>query len=324
MTIHVLNRRTFAAAALTVFALPALAAFPDRPVKIMVGYAPGGSTDIIARVLATHLSAKWGQQVVVENKPGASGVVAADAVAKAAPDGTTLFLATGGAITIAPHLNPKLSYDARKDFTPVALLADTPMTLSVRAQSPYQTIADVLRDAKANPGRVSYGSSGNGSVSHLTGELFAQGAGLQLIHVGYRGGSPAFIDLLGGQISMIITSSASIEPLVADKKARVLATFTRDSLPNFPGVPTVSQSTGLQGLEVPVWVGVLAPARTPAATVEKLAAEFTAICRLPETQERFKSLGALALCGGPGELEKVVADDYQRWGSVIRQGGIKE
>ena len=317
----------FAAIALAGGALiaPGAQAQPaGQTVHIVVPFAAGGAQDVLGRYFATKLAARIGNPVVVDNKAGASGVVAADAVAKAAPDGTTLLLATGGAITIAPHLNPKLPYDARKDFAPVALIGDTPMTLSVRAQSPYQSIADVLRDAKANPGKVSYGSSGNGSVSHLTGELLAQAAGVQLIHVGYRGANPALVDLLGGQISMMVTSSASIEPMVQDGKARVLATFTRDGLPNLPGVPTVTQASGLKGLEVPVWIGIMAPARTPAATVDKLAAEFTAICKLPETQERFRSLGAVSLCGGAGELAKVVGEDDQRWGRVIRQGNIKE
>jgi tripartite-type tricarboxylate transporter receptor subunit TctC len=317
----------FGAAALasTVLFAPAAGAQPaGQPIRVVVPFAAGGAQDGLGRYLANKLAARIGSPVVVENRTGAGGVVAADVVAKAAPDGTTLLLATGGAITIAPHLNPKLPYNARKDFAPVALIADTPMTLSVRAQSPYQTIADVLRDAKANPGKVSYGSSGNGSISHLTGELLAQAAGVQLIHVGYRGGSPALVDLLSGQISMIVTSSASIEPLEQDKKARVLATFTRDKLPNFPGVPSVAQATGLKGLEVPVWIGILAPGRTPAATIDKLAAEFTAVCQLPETQERFKSLGALPMCGGARELEKVVADDDERWARVIKQGNIKE
>jgi tripartite-type tricarboxylate transporter receptor subunit TctC len=315
-----------AALACSILFAPVAGAQPagGQTIRIVVPFAAGGAQDVLGRYFASKLASRLGATVVVENKTGASGVVAADAVAKAAPDGTTLFLATGGAITIAPHLNPRLSYNARKDFAPVALIADTPMTLSVRTQSPYQTIGDVLRDARANPGKVTFGSSGNGSISHLTGELLAQAAGVQLTHVGYRGGSPALVDLLGGQISMIVTSSASIEPMVHDQKARVLATFTREGLPNFRGVPTVTQATGLKGLEVPVWIGILAPARTPQATVEKLAAEFTAVCQLPETQERFRALGALAMCGGSAALEKVVSEDYERWGRVIRQGNIKE
>jgi len=315
---------TAAALAGTALLAPVAHAQPaGQTIHLVVPFAPGGAQDVLGRYFATKLATRLGNPVVVDNKAGASGVVAADAVAKAAADGTTLFLATGGAMTIAPNLNPKLPYDARKDFVPVALIGDTPMTLSVRAQSPYQSIADVLRDAKANPGKVSYGSSGNGSVSHLTGELLAQAAGVQFIHVGYRGANPALVDLLGGQISMMVTSSASIEPMVADKKARVLATFTREPLANFPGVPTVTQASGIKGLEVPVWIGIVAPAQTPAATVDKLAAEFTAICKLPETQERFKSLGAVSMCGGAADLEKVVAEDYQRWARVIKQGNIK-
>jgi tripartite-type tricarboxylate transporter receptor subunit TctC len=261
--------------------------------------------------------------VVIDNKAGAGGVIAADAVAKAAPDGNTLLLATGGAISIAPHLNTKLTYDPRKDFAPVALVADTPMTLSVRGQSPYTSVADVIKDAKARPGQVTFASTGNGTISHLTGELFAQTAGVHLLHVPYRGAAPAMTDLLGGQVALIVTSSASIDPMVEDKKARVLATFTTQRLPNFKDVPTMNEASGVKGLEVPVWVGLLAPAKTPAAVVEKLAAEISAVCKLPETQERFKGLGALATCGGSKELAKVVSDDYERWGKVIKQGNIK-
>jgi tripartite-type tricarboxylate transporter receptor subunit TctC len=293
------------------------------PLHIVVPFAPGGAQDVIGRYLGTKLSARMGIPVVIDNKAGAGGVIAADAVAKAAADGNTLLLATGGAISIAPHLNAKLPYDARKDFAPVALVADTPMTLSVRAQSPYTSVADVIKDAKTRPGQVTFASTGNGTISHLTGELFAQTAGVHLLHVPYRGAAPAMTDLLGGQVALIVTSSASIDPMVEDKKARVLATFTTQRLPNFKDVPTMNEASGFKGLEVPVWVGLLAPAKTPAAVVEKLAAEISAVCKLPETQERFKGLGALTTCGGTKELAKVVNDDYERWGKVIKQGNIK-
>jgi tripartite-type tricarboxylate transporter receptor subunit TctC len=294
-----------------------------QPLHIVVPFAPGGAQDVIGRYLGTKLAARLGVPVVIDNKAGAGGVIAADAVAKAAPDGNTLLLATGGAISIAPHLNPKLAYDPRKDLVPVALVADTPMTLAVRAQSPYTSVADVLRDAKARPNQVSFASTGNGTISHLTGELFAQTAGVQLLHVPYRGAAPAMTDLLGGQVALIVTSSASIDPMVEDKKARVLATFTNQRLPNFKTVPTMNEASSFKGLEVPVWVGLMAPAKTPAAVIEKLAAEIQAVCRLPETQERFSGLGALTTCGGAKEMDKVVADDYARWGKVIRQGNIK-
>jgi len=299
-------------------------ASPDaRPLHIVVPFAPGGAQDVIGRYLGTKLTARLGVPVIIDNKAGAGGVIAADAVAKAAPDGNTLLLATGGAITVAPHLNAKLPYDAKRDFVAVAMVADTPMTLDVRAQSPYASVADVLRDAKARPGQVSFGSTGNGTVSHLTGELFAQTAGVQLLHVPYRGAAPAITDLLGGQVALMVTSATSIEPMVQDNKARALASFTTARLPTLRGAPTMAEASGFKGLEVPVWVGLLAPAKTPPAQVEKLAAEITAICKLPEIQERFKGLGAIPACAGSKELDKVIADDFERWGKVIRQGNIK-
>ena len=314
----------FAAAAIALAAciLPAAHAQP-APLHIVVPFAPGGAQDVIGRYIGNKLAPLLGVPVVIENKAGAGGVIAADAVAKAAPDGNTILLATGGAISIAPHLNAKLAYDPRKDLVPVAMIADTPMTLGVRAQSPYLTVADVLRDAKARPGQVSFASTGNGTISHLTGELFAQTAGVQLLHVPYRGAAPALTDLLGGQVTLIVTSSASIEPMVQDKKARVLATFTPRRLPNLKDTPTMREATGLNGLEVPVWVGFMAPARTPAALIEKLEAQIVAVCKLPETQERFSGLGAVTICGGHKDMEKIVADDYERWGKVIRQGNVK-
>jgi tripartite-type tricarboxylate transporter receptor subunit TctC len=312
-----------AALAASAFAHAQAPAGGRAPLHIVVPFAPGGAQDVIGRYLGTKLTERLGVPVVIDNKAGAGGVIAADAVAKAAPDGNTLLLATGGAISIAPHLNTKLTYDPRKDFAPVALVADTPMTLSVRGQSPYTSVADVIKDAKARPGQVTFASTGNGTISHLTGELFAQTAGVHLLHVPYRGAAPAMTDLLGGQVALIVTSSASIDPMVEDKKARVLATFTTQRLPNFKDVPTMNEASGVKGLEVPVWVGLLAPAKTPAAVVEKLAAEISAVCKLPETQERFKGLGALATCGGSKELAKVVNDDYERWSKVIKQGNIK-
>ncbi|MEI2744917.1 MAG: tripartite tricarboxylate transporter substrate binding protein [Ottowia sp.] len=291
--------------------------------RIVVPFAPGGAQDVIGRYLAERLATRTGSTVIVENKAGAGGVIAADAVAKAPADGRTLLLATGGAITIAPHLNPKLGYDPRKDFVPVALVADTPMTLATRAQSPYTNVADVLKDARDNPGRVSYASTGNGTISHLTGELLAQSAGVQLLHVPYRGAGPAITDLLGGQVALMVTSAASIEPMVLDKKARVLASFTRERIGALQGAPTMTEAAGLKGLEVPVWVGLLAPSGTPQASVDKLAADLVAICRQPETQERFKALGAATTCGGPADLARVIAEDDGRWERVIQQGKIK-
>ena len=305
-----------------VTATPLRAQQNDRPLRIVVPFASGGAQDVIARYLGAKLTDKLGAPVIIDNKAGAGGIVAADAVAKAT-DGATVLLATGGAITIAPHLQGKLPYDPVHDLVPVALVGDTPMTLAVRTESPYKTLADVLRDAKAKPGQVTYASTGNGTVSHLTGALLAQASGVNLLHVPYRGAAPALTDLLGGQVALIVTSAASIEPMVASGKARVLGTFSRAALPSLGTPPTVGDATGLPGMDVPVWVGVMAPTRMPAATVEKLSAALVEVCNLPETKQRFAQLGAVNTCGGGAALNKVVTEDSQRWAKVIKQGGIK-
>ena len=308
---------------LLALALGSSTAQAQAPMRIVVPFAPGGAQDVIGRWFGDKLAVRLGTPVIIENKPGAGGVVAADSVAKAAPDGKTLLLATGGAISIAPHLNPKLPYNPRRDFATVAMVADTPMTIAVRADSPYRTLADVLRDAKANPGKLAYASTGNATVSHLTGALLAQAAGVELLHVPYKGAAPALNDILGGQLPLIVTSAASVDPMVEAGRVRVLATFSEAHLPNLKNTPTVAEATGLKGLNVPVWAGFLAPARTPLEQLDKLAAEILAICRLPETQDRFRGLGAVQACAGRAELEKMVAEDSDRWAQVIKRGDIK-
>lgn len=304
-------------------ALGSSVAQAQAPIRIVVPFAPGGAQDVIGRWFGDKLAARLGAAVIIENKPGACGVVAADSVAKAVPDGKTLLLATGGAISIAPHLNPKLPYNPRRDFATVAMVADTPMTIAVRADSPYRTLAEVLRDAKANPGKLAYASTGNATVSHLTGALLAQAAGVELLHVPYKGAAPALNDILGGQLPLIVTSAASVDPMVEAGRVRVLATFSEAHLPNLKNTPTVAEATGLKGLNVPVWAGFLAPARTPLEQLDKLAAEILAICRLPETQDRFRGLGAVQACAGRAELEKMVTEDSDRWAQVIKRGDIK-
>lgn len=302
---------------------PVSAQAPSRPIKIVVPFAPGGSQDTIARYFATELSGRLGTPVVVENKAGAGGVIAAEAVAKAQPDGTTLLLATGGAISIAPHLLPKLPYRPLEDFAPIAMVADTPMVLAVRSQSSYKSVADLLRAAKAQPGQVTYASTGNGTVSHLTGELFAQSTGVKLTHVPYRGAAPGIVDLLGGQVAAIVTSAASIETMVDSGKARVLAAFTTAPLANLPGVPTVQQATGVSGLAIPVWSGLMAPAKAPGPVLQRLSTELLAICRLPQTQQRLRESGAEATCAGSADFGRVIAEDAERWRQVTARGNFK-
>ena len=302
--------------------LSTAAAQADKPLRIVVPFAAGGSQDVIARYLGAKLTTRLGFPVIVDNKAGAGGIVAADTVAKAT-DGATVLLATGGAISVAPHLQARLPYDPRRDLIPVALVADTPMTVAVRSDSAYKTLADVLKDARARPGQVSFASTGNGSVSHLTGALLAQASGVELLHVPYRGAAPALTDLLGGQVSMIITSAASIDPMVESGKARVLGTFSKAHLAKLGNPPTVGETLGLAGMDVPIWVGVMAPARTPLERLDKISAALMEACQLPETRDSFARLGAVNTCGNRAELERVITEDTARWARVVKLGGIK-
>ncbi|MCZ2495538.1 tripartite tricarboxylate transporter substrate binding protein [Xylophilus sp. Kf1] len=300
----------------------AASAQSERPLRIVVPFAAGGSQDVMARYLGSKLTVKLGVPVIVDNKAGAGGIVAADYVAKSS-DGATVLLATGGAITVAPHIQAKLPYDPRRDLLPLTLVADTPMTLAVRSDSPYRTMADLLKDAKARPGALSYASTGNGSVSHLTGALLDQAAGVDILHVPYRGAAPALTDLLGGQVTMIITSAASIDPMVENGKARVLGTFSKNRLEGLGQPPTMNAASGLKDMDVPVWIGVMAPSRVPLEHADKIAAALMEACQLPETREQFARIGAVTTCGGKAEFEKVLTQDDARWARVVKLGGIK-
>ena len=302
---------------------PAPSAADSGTLKILVPFAAGGAQDVMARHIGPRLAARSGLTVVIENRAGAGGLLAADAVAKAGADAPLLLMATGGAISIAPHLQARLPYDPRRDLQPLALVADTPMTVAVRADSPLKTLADLVRDARARPGQLSYGSTGQGTVSHLAGALLAQAAGVDLLHVPYRGAAPALTDLLGGQVSAVVMSAASVDPMADAGKLRVLGTFSRSHLASLGSPPTVAEALKLPGLEVPVWVGLLAPARMPADLARRLADALLAVCRQDDTRQAFAKLGATTTCAGPAELGQVISDDSQRWGAVIRQGQIK-
>jgi tripartite-type tricarboxylate transporter receptor subunit TctC len=293
-----------------------------KTIKIVVPFAAGGAQDVIARLIAEKLSPRLGNTIIIENKGGAAGLPAADSVAKAEPDGGTLLMATAGAITIAPNRPQKLSYDPIADFASVALLADTPMVIAVGAQSRYATLAELIADARRRPGELTYASTGAGTVSNLTGELLSQALDIKLVHVPYRGAGPALPDVISGRVDAMVTSSASIDPAVAGRQARVLATFTPSRLASLDA-PTIGEASTLKGLEVPSWVGILAPAKTPAPVIERLARELTAICTEADTQERFAKIGALTTCGNAAALKTVIENDLERWKTVISKGNIK-
>lgn len=291
----------------------------QQPVKLVSPWAPGGLIDAMGRHYAEKLAARRNVPFYVDNKPGAAGTIAAALVARGPADGKQLMLTTGAAISIAPHLRKGLTYDPLADFVFIGMMADLPMSISVRYDSPYQTLADVIKDAKARPGKVSMANTGVGAITHLTAELFGRAVGATFLHVPYQGPTQQFQDLLGGQVDLVMTSSIGLEQLVATKKVRALGTFTKQRLPSSGMAPTVSEATGISGLDLPVWLGVMAQAKTPPRVVEQLAAEFLAICKLPETQEKFKEIVS---CGDAKQFEKIVREDHQRWGDIIRKAEI--
>ncbi|MFN4100688.1 MAG: Bug family tripartite tricarboxylate transporter substrate binding protein [Pararhodobacter sp.] len=305
----------------TAFAALGATAVQADTLRIVVPFAAGGAQDTIARWYAQHMTERSDMTVIVDNRPGAGGSLAADEVAQADADGWTILQASGGAITIAPHLR-SLPYDPQTDFAPIALVADTPMTLGVRADSEFQNVADVIAAAQADPGGVAYASTGHTSVSHLTGALLAQEAGIELMHVPYQGAAPALTDLLGGIVPLIVTSAASIDQMIASGDARALVVFSPVSLANLAGVPTIEEALQAENLNSPVWGGFLAPAGTPQERLDTLSELIVEICELPETAARYESLGATLTCGDAGALAQTIEADYERWGEVISAAGI--
>src|SRR5574343_940567 len=264
--------------------------FPNKPLKLVVPFPPGGPTDIVARPLAQMLSSNLKQQVVVDNKGGAGGSIAADFVAKSPSDGYTVLMATVGTHAINSTLYKKLPYDPVKDFTPLGLTASAPVAMVVNATAPYATVAELIAAAKKQPGTIAYGSAGNGSPGHLTGELFAKAAGVELKHVPYRGSAPAVTDLVGGQIPLMFDPVQSVLPHVQGGRLRALAISSRQRAPVLPKVPTLDES-GLRGFEAEAWWAVFAPARMPAAEAALLRGEIERIVRSDEFKDKLINLG---------------------------------
>lgn len=309
-----------AAAALTSTLVLAQSASADkRPVRLVIPFSAGGQLDALGRYFGEKLAAALEVPVVPDNRPGASGMIAASHVANSAADGKTIFFTTGGPVSIAPSLHKKMSYDPATDLVPVAMVADMPMAFVVRPDSPYKTFNELLTAARANPGKISVGNTGVGAVSHLATELLSQQLGVSFTQVPYQT-TATITDLLGGQLDVLSTSATSVEKLVEAKKMRALATFTEKRLPTMNGAPTVSEATGVKGMEFPVWLGVMVRKGTPEATINRLAEVFMAACALPETAARFNDIIA---CAGPKQLGQIIADDTRRWRETISRANIK-
>jgi len=299
----------------------AQSSFPSKPVRLFVPYPAGGAVDILARTLGDELSKQWGQPVIVENRPGAGGVVASQALATSAPDGHTLIVVASGHAT-NPFLYPKLPYDTFSDFTAICLLASSPNILLVRADSPFKTLADLLAQARRKPGSLSYGMAGNGTSTHLAGELLKNLAKVDILAIPYKGGGPAMNDLLGGQIPISFNNGPESIGQISAGTVRALGVTTAKRAPMLPDVPTIAEA-GVAGYDTGVWWGLLGPANMPPEVLAKLAHDFVAALNTDAVKERLSKLGALPIGSSPQQFDARIHADYDKWGPIIKAAGMK-
>jgi tripartite-type tricarboxylate transporter receptor subunit TctC len=294
--------------------------FPSRPVHIFVPYAAGGAVDILSRTLGDVVSRQWNQGIVVENRPGAGGVIASQALVTSPPDGYTLIVVASGHPTNS-FLYPKLPYDTFKDFTPISLLASSPNILLVRADSPFKTLADVIAQARAKPGSLSFAHAGTGTSTHLAGELLKSLANIDLNAIPYKGGAPSINDLLGGQIPMSFNNGPESVGQLAAGTLRALAVTTASRASFLPDVPSMSET--VPGYDTEVWWGLLGPAGMPADVVAKLSHDFVAALNIDAVKERLAKLGATPIGSSPQQFDAKIRADYEKWGPIIKAAGIK-
>ncbi len=307
-------------AALAPFAA-AQSAYPTKTVRIVVPFPPGGTADIIGRMLANKLGQQWNQLVIVENRAGSGGTIGVDSVAKSAPDGYTLILGVTGALTIAPSLQPKLPYDPLRDLTPVSLVAVVPSLIAVHPSVPAQNLQELIALAKEQPGKLTFASAGTGTSVHIAGELLKSMAGVNILHVPYKGGAPALNDVMGGQVSMIIENMPQLLPHVRAGKLRALAVTTPKRSSAMPEVPAVAEV--LPGYEATTWFGLLAPAGTPQDVIRKVQSDVAKVVALPDVKERLTELGAEVVASTPDAFASHLRSEQQRFAKVIKDAGIK-
>jgi tripartite-type tricarboxylate transporter receptor subunit TctC len=295
--------------------------YPAKPIRIIAPFPPGGGVDTVARVIADPLSKALGQPVIVENRPGAAGTIGSALAANAAPDGYTLLHGTVSTHGIAPSLYPALTYDAEKDFTPISLTITLPNVLAVHPSVPARSVAELIRLAKSKPGTLSYASSGSGTTQHLSAEMFSSMAGIELLHVAYKGSAPALADLLGAQVAMIFDNLPSALPHIRAGKLRALAVTSASRVAQLPDVPTM-QEAGLSGFEVTSWYALFAPARLPDAIAQRLNAEVTQILARDDVKRRLADQGFQPAAGPAGELTALVRREIPKWARVVKQANI--
>lgn len=299
--------------------------YPNKPIRIIVPFTPGGSPDILARAVGQKITESTGVAVVVENVPGAGGTIGADRVAKATPDGYTLLMGHVGTLAVAPSVYPQLPYDPIKSFAPVALVAKVPNVLAVNASMPVKNIPELVAFLKANPGKVNYGSGGNGSAAHLAMEYFKMNTQTFIVHVPYRGTAPAVMDTVAGQIQMVFTGAPAIIPMVKSGKLKALGVSSLKRMDSLPDVPTLSESgvKGLNGFEADQWYGLVAPAGTPAAITQKLNQVVNKSLSAQDVSTRLRSEGAIAAPTTPESFEQLIQSEIKRWRAVVIKAGIK-
>lgn len=305
---------------LALAATTALAAFPEKPVRIVVPFAPGGGTDQIARTLASGMSKELGQPVIIDNRPGAGTVIGTDAVAKSAPDGYTLVIATF-AHAVNPSLQAKLPFSTERDFAAVTLIARGPNVLVVRADSRYKSAEDIVAAARAQPGKLTYASQGVGTSAHLAGELFANLAKVALTHVPYKGAGPALTDLLGGQVDMMFATAAAVSAQVEGGRLRALAVTSPQTSPAWRNTPTVAAT--IAGYAVESWYGLYVPAGTPAPVIARLTEAAKKAARSPEFAKRIEPEGLVIEATDPPELDRYVKGEIERWRRIVAENRIK-
>lgn len=313
---------TLSVVALTLSAQVLAQPYPAKPVRIIVPFTPGGSTDILARALAGALSEGWPQQMIVENRAGAGGSIGAELAARAPADGYTLVMGHIGTMAVNPSLYPKLPYNPATDFAPVALVAMVPNVLVVHPDLPARTTAELVALAKAKPGTLNYGTGGAGSAAHLAVEYFKLTTATDIVHVPYKGTAPAMTDLLGGQIALTMTGLLPAQPHLRAGKLRALAVGSATRIAQLPDTPTVAEA-GYPGFETTQWYGVLAPARTPRAIVDQLAADIQRALARPDVKQRLEAEGAQPRNMGPDEFGAFIKSETERWAKVIRAARIQ-
>jgi tripartite-type tricarboxylate transporter receptor subunit TctC len=292
--------------------------YPNRPVRLVVPFPAGGATDVLARVISQYAADKLGQAIVIDNKPGAGGTIGSDLVAKAEPDGYTLLIATGSTHSIGPLINPRIPYNVERDFAPVIDVAKTTAVMVVPASLPAKNLAEFIALAKSNPGKLNFGSSGNGTVSHLAGELFKARAGVFITHIPYRGTGLVFNDMVSGQVHMLMDNFITSQPQIKAGRLRAIGVTSLERLPFMPEVPTLHEQ-GLKNFEVSNWFGIYAPHGTPTDIVARVNTAYNQALHDPELRKRLATLGAVPTGGTPQQMAAIVAADTLKWRRLITE-----